>query len=629
MFYRSYSRGQVNVVWLIVLISTVFGSVWADEVKVDNNKDNRQICSGIYSKQDWSGPHDSYIDAAFTSPSDNENDWIAVVIFEYRNVDMLGVSVSGDRNKKYVCDEGAIASGLCKSEQLGTFLIDENLGDGNHTSDLSGEQNIPALFATISTQRVDAKNPKAIHYPIKKSGYYCVTTFPSNPDLKYTGAVVYQNAFGYLAAGQIPKLPFFGGAALAYLVVFALWMFSYIQHRSDILPVQNYITAICGFLVIEMIIIWGYYDLVNSKGTSGGTVAYLVFLSILDALRNAYTFFLLLIVCLGYGVVKPSLGSVMWKCQALGVAHFVFAVIYTVSSYLLPTEAVDNPLVLLVILPLTLTMTVFYVWILSSLTGTIKYLESHKQHVKANMYKNLWRILLGSIIVIFAFFFINSLILAGESTLDFITKHWESRWFILDGWLNVVYFVNFCLVAFIWRPTANNRRFAMSSQLAQNEEEAQEFEIGSLRESIDDEEQQRTRDVSPREGGTTIRDFAPPSDNQPDDDRPAAAKYFDRSSSTIKKDTLAANDGETMFDVGGDDDEDDDAAATAATLNSGAGVVGSSSASTTNHDRKFDDDYDQWNDDDEDLHGDLLSDDEDEDDDDDDEQRALTSNKNK
>lgn len=398
------------------------------------------------------------------------------MVFEYRNVDRLGVdisSTSGVNQKKYICDDSAIAKNLCPTENRGQFIVNNNT--------------VEPLFAPIYTTKIDLKKPGSIHYPVNKTGYYCVSTFLSHQSSEYTAAVLFQNSFGHLPATQIPKLMFFGFAALAYALVLASWMFAYIQNRSDILPVQNYITAICAFLVVEMIVIWGYYDYTNIHGETTGSKVYLAILSVFNSFRNAFTFFLLLIVCMGYGVVKPSLGSMMWKCRALAGAHFVFAVGWTITSYVVPPDN-TSPLMLFVILPLSVTMTAFYVWILSSLSQTVRELDEKKQYVKSNMYKNLWRLLLGSILVIFAFFFINSLIFANQSSMDFITHYWQFRWFLLDGWLNVVYFVDFCLIAYIWRPTANNRRFAMSTQLAQDENEAQEFEIGSLRGSFDEEE---------------------------------------------------------------------------------------------------------------------------------------------
>lgn len=83
------------------------------------------------------------------------------------------------------------------------------------------------------------------------------------------------------------------------------------------------------------------------------------------------------------------------------------------------------------------------------------------------MYKKLWWCILISIMVIFGFFFFNSFSFASASDPDYVPFHWKSRWFILDGWLNLVYFADVAWIAYVWRPTANNRRFAMSDELAQ------------------------------------------------------------------------------------------------------------------------------------------------------------------
>lgn len=47
-------------------------------------------------------------------------------------------------------------------------------------------------------------------------------------------------------------------------------------------------------------------------------------MAILDAGRNALSFFLLLVVSLGLSVVRESLGKLMLRCQILAVAHFIF-----------------------------------------------------------------------------------------------------------------------------------------------------------------------------------------------------------------------------------------------------------------------------------------------------------------
>lgn len=193
----------------------------------------------------------------------------------------------------------------------------------------------------------------------------------------------------------------------------------------------------------------------------------MVLVAVLNAGRNSFSFFLLLIVCMGYGVVKPSLGRTMIYVRILAIAHFIFGVIYAVASLSITPDSA-GPLVLLIVLPLAATLTGFYVWTLNSLNATMKDLIDRKQKTKALMYKKLWWCILTSIVVIFGFFFINSFAFAGGSDASFVPDHWKTRWFVLDGWLNLVYLCDIAFVAYLWRPTANNRRFAMSDEVCED-----------------------------------------------------------------------------------------------------------------------------------------------------------------
>lgn len=150
------------------------------------------------------------------------------------------------------------------------------------------------------------------------------------------------------------------------------WGFLYAQHRHDIcktsfipLPaniltillvaVQNYITAIIIFLIVEMLITWGFYgehadlllnlkqvltdiDYMNRHGSNAGSKVMMVVVAVLNAARNSFSFFLLLIVCMGYGVVKPSLGRTMVYIRWLAGGHFIFGLIYSIASLTITPE---------------------------------------------------------------------------------------------------------------------------------------------------------------------------------------------------------------------------------------------------------------------------------------------------
>ncbi len=353
---------------------------------------------------------------------------------------------------QYVCDGRAIQAGLCKLADFGVFLLASNATNVSKSK---------ILTHAIGLRHEDRR---PINYAVLRTGYYC-TFSAALGDFDYTGIVEFRNAYGELSGAQIAKLPFYGGLSIVYAVLGFLWAFLYVQNRQDILPVQNYITATFVVLVLEMVMTWGYYDYMNRHGSNAGAKALMIVVSILYAARNSLSFFLLLIVCMGYGVVKPTLGRTMIIVRGLAITHFVFGVIYAIASLTVAPEDV-GPLILLVVLPLVGTMTAFYVWTLNALGATMKDLMQRKQRVKAHMYRKLWWCILGTIVIVFGFFFINSFIFAGLGDPDFTPNHWQTRWFVLDGWLNLVYLADVAFIAYVWRPSANNRRFAMSDEVS-------------------------------------------------------------------------------------------------------------------------------------------------------------------
>jgi len=215
-----------------------------------------------------------------------------------------------------------------------------------------------------------------------------------------------------------------------------------------------------------------------------------------------------------------------------------------------------GPYVLLIVLPLAGTLTAFYVWTLNSLNFTLKDLRERKQTVKEAMYKKLWWCILISIMVIFGFFFFNSFSFASATDPDYVPFHWKSRWFILDGWLNLVYFADVAWVAYVWRPTANNRRFAMSDEIAQDEDGGFEFaDVGNPDDSDDDEEAIIGTKPPPQRQPSQAATYAAPSGPPPSQQQARQTK------DVSPRDSF--EDGETIFAVGEDgdkfsDDEDDE-----------------------------------------------------------------------
>ncbi|KZF26673.1 putative integral membrane protein [Xylona heveae TC161] len=519
-------------------------AVRANEVVLDQDIENSQRCSGMYSRKAWGGAVDPFILTKFvkTGPEDEGADpVVSFIVFEWKDEALIGKKATQGSDesglefetKEMLCTEDSVKQGYCNETQLGEFILEE--GATEHSMN------------PIITQAVHLNDPPAINYPIKNTGYYCVSTYPYSA-AKYKAIVEFRNAYGELPAAQIAKLPFYGGLTIVYAVIGIFWAFLYVQHRHDILPVQNYITAIIGFLIVEMLITWGFYDYRNRHGGNVGAKVMMVIVSILNAFRNSFSFFLLLIVCMGYGVVKPSLGRTMTHVRWLAIGHFTFGVIYAVGSLTVPPENA-GPLILLVVLPLAGTLTGFYVWTLNSLKATIADLIARKQNIKALMYKKLWWGILASILVITIFFFVSSFTFVGRGDPDFVPDHWQTRWFILDGWLNLVYLFDIAFVAYLWRPTANNRRFAMSDEIAQDDDG---FEIASIGGSLDEEAGGHTPLSNPTPPGEST-ETSPPAyhEREPTYESGASVSAKEHSQAQASRDSF---DGETIFAVGEDAD---------------------------------------------------------------------------
>ncbi|KAK0711596.1 lung seven transmembrane receptor-domain-containing protein [Lasiosphaeris hirsuta] len=520
-------------------------SAWtaqALEVKLDNTADNRQRCEGMYSKNSWGGPVDPFILVKFTDVGKDASDdpVVSLLIFEWMDSDYIGVLPPGASHKAEICKPEYVDAGYCNSTDIGEFILSPNATEKSNN--------------IILTKAMHLKDSKPIKYPIPKTGYFCVVTFQPG-ETQYEALVEFRNAYGELPGPQIPKLPFYGGITILYALVLVFWGFLYFQHRADILAVQNYITAILIFLVLEMLMTWGFYDYLNRHGSNVGSRVLLVVVAVLNAARNSFSFFLLLIVCMGYGVVKPTLGKTMIYVRWLAIVHFVFGIIYAVTSLLVtPDDA--GPFVLLIVLPLAATLTAFYVWTLNSLNFTLKDLRERKQHVKEAMYRKLWWCILISILVIFAFFFFNSFSFASARDPGYVPFHWKSRWFILDGWLNLVYFADVAWVAYVWRPTANNRRFAMSDEIAQEDDgtfEIANLDIGAPDDSDDEEARVGSKTAGQQDGASEgVTSVNGGSGSVQQQRYSTVGTSQQRRAVSPPRDSL---DGETIFAVGEDGDK--------------------------------------------------------------------------
>lgn len=509
-----------------------------------------QICAGIYAKHDYGGsfnPHVGVLLLQFgditdpSAPADGID--VSFVIFEYRDIDKVGIYL-GDGKYKYICDDFAINDlRLCNESDKGHFLL--NPGASN---------------STVYTSTLTSLGQAAINYTVNSTGYYCVSTYSSSA-AKYRGVVNFQNAFGQLSASEIPKLPAYGILTLCYAIALALFGFQFFKRRkqNQILPLQRYLLAMLGFLTFDTLVVWSYYDLVNrsSNPASGFVIFYGVFLALLNATKITFSFFLLLCIALGYGVVVLKLPKrVMLKCKILAGVLFAALLFYLLSSYItdstlatVRTSAVEDTsagslLELIPLIPVTVCLTGFYVAIMVSIRQTTLKLHQQRQVIKLRLYENLFKIMFLSFFSTFVGLVLSSFIFVSLTTTDMIEAHWRGAYFVYEFWPSVVYFVVFMGIAWLWRPTETSYMLAISQQLSGTEDAegatGTEFELDdiSLMSHSDGELETGQHDSFELQDP----ELSPVHAKEP----PLYSAEEPREESS-----------HTLFDVGGDDDDDE------------------------------------------------------------------------
>lgn len=463
----------------LTALSLLVTGALANRETIDQNY--KQTCSGMYDKSAFGGSINPFITTNLKK-FNSDPVQVAVVIFEYQDIDTFGVGLS-DGNRKYICDDVAVSEGVCQEDKLGQFIVND---------DITGNK------SEVLAYTLDKLGLSEETYLVKNTGYYCVATYTLTRSAKFKVIANFRNSFGQIAASEFPKLPLYAVLAIAYAVCFAYYAFNFWKHRHEVLPLQKYFMAFYLFLTLECVMIWGLYDLTNRKGSAdAGVKVYTVFVSILNGIKFTFSFFLLLVISLGYGIVYPKLDrKLMLKCRIFAGIHLCCAILYIITNYL-ANPGDENGLYGLFAIPVIITTAIFYIATLKSLSTTTALLHAQKQNVKLQMYQKLFRIIFVSMLVLIFGVIISSFIFIGMSTTEMIEQHWKSRFFFLDFWPTLVYFFIFNLIAFIWRPTDTSYMLAASSQLPTDPENAADFELDdlqSLQDTQNDAEYQNVGD---------------------------------------------------------------------------------------------------------------------------------------
>ncbi|XP_077351773.1 transmembrane protein 87B isoform X2 [Festucalex cinctus] len=303
-----------------------------------------------------------------------------------------------------------------------------------------------------------------------KDGPYLlvVKIVPDKKDTNWnlTINVVMKGKHGYISITEYPLMIFYMVMCVIYILFALLWFVWAACYWKDILRIQFWIAGVIFLGMVEKAVFCAEYENTNTVGSASPGL--LIFAELVSALKRTIARLLVIIVSLGYGIVKPRLGTVMHRVVGLGVLYFVFAAI---EGVLRITGAKDSDLALLANIPLALLDSSLCWWIFVSLAQTIKMLKLRKNPVKLSLYRHFTNTLIFAVIA--------SIIFMGWTAKKFRLADCQSDWIELwveDAFWRFLFSLILLVIMFLWRPSANNQRYAFTPLIDDSDdEEIEEF----------------------------------------------------------------------------------------------------------------------------------------------------------
>ncbi|KAG7334321.1 hypothetical protein KOW79_002728 [Hemibagrus wyckioides] len=286
-----------------------------------------------------------------------------------------------------------------------------------------------------------------------------------------TFTVIMKGDHGYISVTEWPLMIFYMVMCIVYILYALLWFIWASCYWKDLLRIQFWIAGVIFLGMIEMAVFCAEYENANAVGSA--TQGLLIFAELVSALKRTLARLLVIIVSLGYGIVKPRLGTVMHRVVGLGVLYFAFAAIEGILRITGGWDSVPSLLTAIV-------LTVFdscIIWFISfqSLAQTIKTLKLRRNPVKLSLYRHFTNTLIFAVIA--------SVIFMIWTTKKFRLADCQADWMELwvdDAFWRFLFSIILLVIMFLWRPSANNQRYAFTPLIDDSDdEEIEEFLVSA------------------------------------------------------------------------------------------------------------------------------------------------------
>lgn len=301
---------------------------------------------------------------AVTSSKDTDSVKVQAIVFEVEDRETIGGSAYG--GQKAICCTADLAKlGVCTQDDLIYRPSTKNT-------------DWPQVFSASFTGKDVVTTLPSKTISITKTGMYNVYFIFCDPALKglvIEGKTVWKNPTGYLPGRMAPLMNFYGLISLAFVILGIFWFSQYARFWREVLPLQNCITAVITLGMFEMALWYLEYAEFNKTGVRPMGITF--WAVTFSTIKRTVARLIILLVSMGYGVVRPTLGGISSKVQMLGVTFFLASEVLESVENLGAVSDLSGNARLFLVLPVAMLDAFFILWIFTSLSKTLEKLQVH------------------------------------------------------------------------------------------------------------------------------------------------------------------------------------------------------------------------------------------------------------
>ncbi|XP_022721882.1 transmembrane protein 87B-like [Durio zibethinus] len=278
------------------------------------------------------------------------------------------------------------------------------------------------------------------------------------------GRTVWKNPNGYLPGKMAPLMTFFGLMSLAYLVLGLGWFLRFVQFWKDIIHLHYHITLVIALGMCEMAV-W-YFEYSNFNSTGSRPMVITLWAVTFGSVKKTLSRLLLLVVSMGFGVVRPTLGGLTSKVLLLGLIYFIATEALELVENLGNINDFSGKTKLFLVLPVAFLDACFILWIFSSLSKTLEKLQMRRNLAKLELYRKFTNALAVSVLLSIAWIGFELYF----NATDPLSELWQIAWIIPAFW-NMLAYSLLVVICVLWAPSRNPTRYAYMEEMGEDSDE--------------------------------------------------------------------------------------------------------------------------------------------------------------